>query len=450
MSLLGLTQYMGKDFFATDSGLKMILPREHWSTRDSVQFSFEKGRVYLSFYNPNYVGTYSAMAASFLIILATLTRKRKWMIPIYLVAALGITISLIGSKSKTGLIALAIAGIFSLIILSKYLIKYFYFSIPAMLLLLSVVSLYNKANDNTLVNAMKQTTVFSKSDPNLQDIITADDEVVIKYNDNQLHVKYIVEDGYGNFIVEDDNGSFVDLKYVEDKYEFTVEDERFPDFRLGVSYFEDIHLFYVTINNHNWYFTSLEADDGYYYLNKYGKLDKIKVAPHALFSGYEKYASGRGYIWSRTLPLLKDNLILGSGADTFVFKFPQQDYVSLYNYGYGDQLITKPHNLYLQVGVQTGILSLIAFLVFYAMYFISSVRLYIKCKFESYYAQVGVAILVASVSYMVLGIANDSSITVAPVFWALIGLGITVNRLAKPYIEEEVGLDKEKIVSTEE
>ena len=168
------------------------------------------------------------------------------------------------------------------------------------------------------------------------------------------------------------------------------------------------------------------------------ELDKIKTAPHALFSGYEKYASGRGYIWSRTLPLLKDNLILGSGADTFMLEFPQQDYVDLYNYGYSGQLMTKPHNLYLQIGVQTGTLSLIAFLVFYAMYFISSVKLYLKSRFKSYYSQVGVAILVATVSYMVLGFANDSSITVAPVFWALIGLGISVNRLAKPYIDEEI------------
>lgn len=440
MSLLGLSQYIGKDFFATDMGLKMILPREHWSTRDTVIFNFEKGRVYLSFYNPNYVGTYSAMAVSFLMILAVLTRKRKWMIPIYLVAALGIAISLIGSRSKTGLIALAVAGVFSLIILSRYIIKYFYFSIPALLLLLSVVSLYNKANDNALVNAVKQATVFSKTEPNLQDIITADEEVIINYKGNQLHVKFFVEDGYGNFTATDDAGETVNMDLAEESYEFIIEDERFPDFKLGMAYFQEVLSFYATIDGHSWYFTNQTSDDSYYYINHYSKIDKINTAPHALFSGYERYASGRGYIWSRTLPLLKEYFLLGSGADTYMIAFPQQDYVNLYNYGYGDQLLTKPHNLYLQVGVETGVLSLIAFLVFYAMYFISSVRLYIKCRFKSYYAQVGVAILVSSVTYMVLGLANDSSITVAPVFWALIGLGIAVNRLAKPYIEEEIAL----------
>jgi len=437
MSLLGFTQYIGKDFFTTDLGLKMILPMEHWSTRDTVQFNFEKTRVYLTLYNPNYVGSYAAMAASFLLVLALLTKKRKWMIPLYLLAAVGISVSLLGSKSKTGIIGLAVAGVIALIILSKYLAKYFYFTIPLLLLILSVVILYNKANDNVLVKSIGQATVFNKSEPPLKEIVTADDEIIIEYEDNKLHVQYIIEDGYGNFIMEDDDGNPIKAHYEEDKTEFVIEDERFAGFRLGVAKYENTPLFYVTIDNHNWFFTNQTGDGSYYYMNNYGRPDKIITAPHALFSGYEGYASGRGYIWSRTLPLLKKHIILGSGADTYMIAFPQQDYVGLSNYGYGDQLVTKPHNLYLQVGVQTGLLSLIAFLVFYAMYFISSVKLYFKGRYKSYYAQVGVAILVASVSYIVLGFANDSSITVAPVFWVLIGLGITVNRLAKPYIEEE-------------
>ena len=79
------------------------------------------------------------------------------------------------------------------------------------------------------------------------------------------------------------------------------------------------------------------------------------------------------------------------------------------------------------------------------MYFISSIKLYIKCKFKSYCSQVGIAILVASVSYMVVSFANDSTLTVAPVFWGLMGLGISVNRLAKPYIEEELAADKARL-----
>lgn len=442
MSLLGLSQFLGKDFFTTSFGKKLLLPRDKWGNLDSLQFNFEKNRVYLTFYNPNYVGSYSAMAISFLVVLAALTKKKKWMIPVYLLTAVGISLSLLGSRSKTGLIGLAVAGILTLIILAKYLAKYFYFSIPMILLVLSVIALYNKANNNVITNSIKQAAVFTKTEPPLKEILTRDNAVYIRYNDDELYVQYISDNNYSTFLVTDSQNNPLALDYVEESNEFQLNDDRFPGFKLGFAQYEGMMLFYVTIDNHQWYFTNQTEDGTYYYMNRYGKLDKIITAPGILFNGYERYASGRGYIWSRTLPLLKKHILLGSGADTFVMVFPQQDYVGLYNYGYGEQLLTKPHNLYLQIGVQTGVLSLIAFLTFYAMYFISSLKLYIKGKYNSYYAQVGMAIFVASASYMVLGLANDSSLTVAPVFWTLIGLGIAVNKLAKPYIEEEVANEK--------
>ena len=43
------------------------------------------------------------------------------------------------------------------------------------------------------------------------------------------------------------------------------------------------------------------------------------------FEGKEKLSSSRGYIWSRTIPLLDECLITGYEPDTFVFIFPQND-----------------------------------------------------------------------------------------------------------------------------
>jgi O-antigen ligase len=131
---------------------------------------------------------------------------------------------------------------------------------------------------------------------------------------------------------------------------------------------------------------------------------------------------------------LKKHLILGSGADTFAIAFPQQDYVGIYNAGFDSQFVSKPHNMYLQMGVQTGVLSLIAFLVFYGMYFISSIRLYIKGHFNSYFAQIGVGVFVGTFGYMITGIANDSTIAVAPMFWTLMGLGIAINYKVKSIV----------------
>ena len=443
MSLLGLTQYIGKDFFATDFGKKTILPNSYWNQLDNIKFNFEKNRVYLTLHNPNYVGSYVALAAPLLLTLSLLIRKKIWKLPIYLLALVGILISLLGSRSKTSIISLIAAGVLILILLSRYLIKYFYLSIPLFLFVLGTIFTYNHANDNALVKQLQPALNFTKSEPSLQDIQTLDDKLLVTYKGNQLQIIRYLEGNQSLFVAIDEDNNQLPLEHNQEKDSYLIDDERFTGFELGHAYLDELPSFYVKIDGHDWYFTNSSEDGTYYYITRYGKLDKIIKAPSALFTGYERYASGRGYIWSRTIPLLKKHLILGSSADTYTLAFPQQDYVNLYNYGYGDQILTKPHNLYLQTCVQTGVLSLIAYLVLYGMYFISSFKIYIKGRFKSYYAQVGVAILVSTFSYMVVSIANDSIIAVAPIFWAFIGLGIVINKKAKPIIEEEIALEKE-------
>lgn len=43
--------------------------------------------------------------------------------------------------------------------------------------------------------------------------------------------------------------------------------------------------------------------------------------------------------------------------------------------------------------------------------------------------KVAVAILCSASGYMVVGLANDSSVCVAPLFWVLMGLGFAVNHI---------------------
>jgi len=141
--------------------------------------------------------------------------------------------------------------------------------------------------------------------------------------------------------------------------------------------------------------------------------------------------SGRGFIWSRTLPLLKDNILLGTGPDTFLLAFPNDDYVAMSNGGYATELITKPHNMYLQIAVQTGVLSLICFLVFYFWYFFSSLRLYRKADKSKYLPLVGIGILCGTFGYMVVGIINDSMVVISPLYWTMIGIGLAINFMIK-------------------
>ena len=164
----------------------------------------------------------------------------------------------------------------------------------------------------------------------------------------------------------------------------------------------------------------------YYYHNVYGKnVTECADSESIGFDGYEQFASHRGFIWSRSLPLLKQNILFGCGPDQFVYEFPNDDYLSLLNNGYYGEIVTKPHNMYLQMGVQTGVVSLIAFILFYILYCIQSIKLLWKTKDISVSYIISEAVLIGSFGYMVTGIANDSTIGVAPVFWTFIGVRIS-------------------------
>jgi hypothetical protein len=166
------------------------------------------------------------------------------------------------------------------------------------------------------------------------------------------------------------------------------------------------------------------------FVNHRGKPVDIETPESIGFNGYERWASSRGYIWSRSLPLLKDTLFIGHGPDTFALYFPQNDFVNKLKYlDTPYTLVDKPHNMYLQIALNTGVLSLVAFIVFVLWFVISAIKLYIKPKSINTFYIAGVSCVTAVVGYLVAGLANDSIIGVSTVFWVLLGIGIACNRL---------------------
>ena len=81
-----------------------------------------------------------------------------------------------------------------------------------------------------------------------------------------------------------------------------------------------------------WEFVKANGSPQFVYINFYKRGDEIQTADSVL-KGYEKLFTGRGYIWGRAIPLLKEHILVGSGPDTFVEEFPQQDYVMKANTG---------------------------------------------------------------------------------------------------------------------
>jgi hypothetical protein len=436
LGILGVFQFLGYDFFSTQIGINMIIPSD---LRPYIQTSsvFGKGIVYMTLFNPDYVGVYAALVTPILFVML-LFQKRVISIILISCAVIGLVISAIGSHSLAGTIGFGVAIIVIMLFMWRHLVKRLIITVPLVLILVFGLIFIATYSNHYYLDKVKNTIQITKTEHALTDIHTEDDGISLTYHNNILKIKGDQEDGVITQVHLYDQSNVELLTSFDDtRRVYIVMDERFSDVTFGCDA-ETPSTLYVAVDGSSFGF-QYSADDGKcYYMNPYNQMDQMITAPSVLFKGHESFASGRGYIWSRTIPLLKNYILLGSGPDTFTFVYPQQDYMNMIRYGFGGQIMTKPHSMYLQMAVQTGVLSLIAFLVFYGMYFASSIFLYIRGRFTSYYAKLGLAIFIGTFCYMVTGITNDSNINTAPVFWTLMGVGIAVNLKAKPLILKEI------------
>ena len=300
----------------------------------------------------------------------------------------------------------------------------------------------DEANKNELVPNKAGQAVININDKNdktiwtyvitVKDILTKDDEVELVMKDDSLHIKYqLLEDDMVVFDLTDNEGTTI--TYEANDTKIRLLDDRFSMIEIEPCVVGETYCFTVYADGLRWDFSNQINDGTYYFLDWANKFVKLEKADSAVFTNCPSLFSGRGYIWAKTIPLLKKYIFLGAGPDSFQMVFPQYDYVDLaYDFA-PNMLITRAHNMFLQMAVQTGVLSLICFLVFYGMYFVKSVKLYIKRKEllddDPYLFHIGAGLFVANFGYMLSGIVNDSLPVTAPLFWAIIGIGIAVNSL---------------------
>ena len=122
----------------------------------------------------------------------------------------------------------------------------------------------------------------------------------------------------------------------------------------------------------------------------------------------------------------------------------------------------KPHDLYLQTGINTGVLSLIAQLGIFFFYFRDSLKTGFGLKQGGRspeaasggagaqegasrsavsalgilpYAAMGCFLGVAG--YLTVGLFNDSSVSTAPYFYAVLGLGFCINAMIREAEKDE-------------
>jgi len=425
LAIHGVLQFYNYDLLATDFGRKLITPEGLHFFVDRLSF-IGRRVIYSTMYNPNYVGSYASMVGILVLGLYFSSQKRKRLILLGVFSIL-LFAFLTGSRSRAGYMGF-IAGTIILLFMQRSFLKNHWRRI--IIIFIAFIMVFTAMNARSL-DSIFQDVLFPKTQQE-------------KFLDDQIRAP-ITE-------VSSENGS---LKLATAEVEFEIrmngeEIEILNEDQINVynSKKEIKEIILDGYPNHSfeikeeekiliWNYASKKAK--FYYrggqilmAGMHNNLYPLEEAASIGFEGYERLGSSRGYIWSRTLPLLKETIFIGHGPDTYAMYFPQSDVIGkLKFFSTPKMIVDKPHNLYLQIAVNTGILSLLALLWLWGKYLLSSLFLYFNPDLKNWQDRLGIALMAAVTAYLTAGFFNDSVISVAPVFWILLGLGISLNLLVE-------------------
>lgn len=140
---------------------------------------------------------------------------------------------------------------------------------------------------------------------------------------------------------------------------------------------------------------------------------------------FSRFATGRGWFWLGSLSALQHCILIGHGMGTFQIYFKQFDFVGLLNiHGTTDLIVDKPHNLYIQIAIQSGIIAAISFviLIFVTLYnTLSHIKKDGRYTLKNREKGLQLGILLAIISFAILSLITDSSVASSPLAWILMG-----------------------------
>ncbi len=440
INILGLFQSLGINFLTSNIIKKLVVPASLQS-KLSISLATIGGTASQTLYNINYVSFYLAMLIPFVGILFFYEEK------VFIKTVLGIIFALLvaniyGSHSSGGFLGIFAAILAALALLNKKLVFWWksitllilitccitFLALPNILSELSSIKnvssnyIYDTAN---LEEQPNDTESLSNSRIKLDYIETLEDRINVSIYGNSLSVKYYD----GRFACYDSSGDELALnpvpQLINNEVVYHFLDKRFAPY-IGLKTLNYSNVIALNTPGYTWNFIFL---DKFYYINIYGHLISLTKTPSLGFKNSQKFGTDRGYVWSRTFPLLKDTIFLGHGANTFALYFPQNDYVGKYNIALDFNVIyEKPHCLYLVVAMNSGLISLVAFLMILFVYIFDSIKIYSRLvNKDSYMMFVGTGLFLGICGFLVSALVNDSNLSVMPIFFGFLGMGIGCN-----------------------
>ncbi|MDR1573113.1 MAG: O-antigen ligase family protein [Clostridiales Family XIII bacterium] len=495
LALLGLSQYIDRDFLRTQLGQKLIVPNEPiensdlttWGLIDQLaeegrmvhEFAFKQGEIYQTVYNINYVSFYLTLLIPLFGMIFIRERDMRKKIVWGVLFTLLIT-NLIGSASSGGFLGMFFVVLAAVVVLNKRILQWWR-SVAVLLAVTIIVAgvTYERwypelssavrgvlnitetesvaasagvadaepgeaGADAALADGTSATVAPAAEKAVIDYFVNEGADIVVSVNGNEAILTTDKDDPF-NISVKDADGKELPVK--DDLIQFggsadatnpalLIDDPRFAALTIVPASAESEVTGEITYycmiglagDPQIWPFAL--TDEGTFYHNEIGKRVKLRNVPHIGWSDNSSFGSGRGYIWSRTLPMLRDTLILGRGADTYCVYFPHEDYVGKYNAGWNiNMIVDKPHNMYLGAAVGTGMISVLALLALFLLYIVQSFRLYLRARYDDFVSSAGAGIFFGVLGFLVSAFVDDSSVSVMPLFYGLLGVGIAINIL---------------------
>jgi len=387
-------------------------------------------------FNPNYVGSYAAMLVILPLGIYLNLKDRK---KIFALGSLSVLMFayLLGSKSRAGMVGFIIGFLILAFLLHRVIQRHW--KRTAVILLAFLIVFISM--DVYTVDDIFDDIFFPATEPELieEEIVVPPLRGVFSENNTLTietdEVALNIVKGEGNIGFFDDAGNELDYIMEQDTGRMLLTAEGYQEHSIKMDD-PDRMIFWQAEDEADiitWEYDSYQAsfkyyDEEFFMLGMRNNFYPIQEVDYWGFEGYERLGSSRGYIWSRSLPLLRETLLLGHGPDTYAFYFPQEDVVGKLKFLSSPRtMVDKPHNLYLQTAINTGVVSLLALIVLWGAYLLQGLKLYWKADFTGWQTKIGVAVMAAVAAYLATGFFNDSVISVAPVFWILLGIGISMN-----------------------
>lgn len=430
LSIIGIFQYLGIDLIVNEFTKPFITSTALKGFEFDLNKSFNYTAIFQTLYHSNYVGLYTSLSFP---VFATLSlyEKSKALRLGYMLTSIAIIFNLIGSISRGGIIGIAIGIPFFIILNHQIILKNKKtFSIIALLLLVTAFGFETYTN-GFMMSRFKQIFSSTQSTSPLKEIKVNEDEIIIDYMNSEFKIKILQSLGAHwrmEYTLDDIKISPAGLNSQGREY---FETETLKGFQIFLAQHNSNIDLIVLIDNNPWMFGY--SNGKLMFKNLFGNYTAIEAPKTFGFEDKERLGSSRGYIWSRSIPLVLNKPFLGYGPDNFVFAFPQNDYVGKYRaYGTTNMVVDKPHNLFLQIAISTGILSLLLFLWVVLLALKRNFTIFIRqikshASEHSYSYILNNAFTISIISFLGASFFNDSNVNVSIVFWIILGLTISIS-----------------------